>query len=433
MGLFKRCEHKGRNRDRCSDPWWGNFRGHRVSLAKWADRDVESKGEAEVALDEFKRLVRDAMQAGLSGATLKARLAAGLNAQPTKAQPLTFSEFADLYIERYVEMNKLKSESLIRYRMGAIKAFFDGRLLSEIRTGDIEDFLADMRKPVTEGTGKDATQWTRMPATINRYRSQLVQMFNWAVTRDYLERTPFNKTGVRQTLVKALLEDNARTRRLSPDEERRLLAGASPQLKLLITSALYTGMRRGEMMALTWADLAARPGWIRLRGTTTKSKKTRWVPVLSNVQAVFDFLKLDANGDEKPAEGHVFSNEVGEPVKSFRTAWEKALKRSKIRDYHWHDLRHEYASRLAESGVPLVQVKELLGHASIVTTERYNTNRAERLHAAVQVLNPVTNGGSDQPSHTEPDAENDDATGVSHSLHSNEGPQIDPAVASRIF
>jgi integrase len=404
-----------------------------VSLGKWADRDITTKSEAEDALGEFKRLVRDAMQAGLSGNTLKARLAAGLNAQPTKAQPLTFSEFADLYMERYVEMNKLKSADLIRYRMGAIKAFFGNRLLSEIRTGDVEDFLADLRKPVTEGKGEQATTWVRMPATINRYRSQLVQMFNWAVTRDYLERTPFNKTGVRQTLVKALPEDNARTRRLSADEEKRLLAEASPQLKLLITTALYTGMRRGEMMALTWADLAALPGWIRLRGTTTKSKKTRWVPVLSNVQAVFDFLKLDANGDEKPAEGHVFSNEVGEPVKSFRTAWEKALTRANIRDYHWHDLRHEYASRLVESGRPMAHVQELLGHKSIVTTERYNTNRQEQLRATAQMLDPLMNGRSSEPASTQTDAENDDATEVSHSLHSDEATKIDPTRTERIF
>ncbi len=129
----------------------------------------------------------------------------------------------------------------------------------------------------------------------------------------------------------------------------------------------------------------------------------------------------------------MFSNEVGEPVKSFRTAWEKALTRAKIRDCHWHDLRHEYASRLAESGVPLVQVKELLGHASIVTTERYNTNKAESLHAAVQVLKPTTNGGSDGPTSTQTDAENEDATEVSHSLHSDEATKIDPASTDRIF
>lgn len=53
---------------------------------------------------------------------------------------------------------------------------------------------------------------------------------------------------------------------------------------------------------------------------------------------------------------------------------------------HWHDLRHEYASRLVERGVPLAQVRDLLGHASIVTTERYDNQRLEALQAAATRL-----------------------------------------------
>ena len=53
---------------------------------------------------------------------------------------------------------------------------------------------------------------------------------------------------------------------------------------------------------------------------------------------------------------------------------------------HWHGLRHEYASRLVERGVPLAQVRDLLGHASILTTERYDNQRLEALQAAVKRL-----------------------------------------------
>ena len=53
---------------------------------------------------------------------------------------------------------------------------------------------------------------------------------------------------------------------------------------------------------------------------------------------------------------------------------------------HWHDLRHEYGSRLVEHGVPLSQVRDLLGHASIVTTERYDNQQLERLQVAAGKL-----------------------------------------------
>ncbi len=106
----------------------------------------------------------------------------------------------------------------------------------------------------------------------------------------------------------------------------------------------------------------------------------------------------------------MFSNEVGELVRSFRSAWlttvlkahgikprwrKKANYKQLTEDcveafqginLHWHDLRHEYASRLVERGVPLSQVRDLLGHASIATTERYDNQRLEALQAAAGSL-----------------------------------------------
>lgn len=88
--------------------------------------------------------------------------------------------------------------------------------------------------------------------------------------------------------------------------------------------------------------------------------------------------------------------------KYFRTAWENALIRAGIapskhvrtqkpelklaEPIRWHDLRHEYASRLVEPGMPLSQVRDLMGHASIITTERYDTQRLETLDQAARKL-----------------------------------------------
>jgi integrase len=139
-------------------------------------------------------------------------------------------------------------------------------------------------------------------------------------------------------------------------------------------------MRRGEMLALRWADIDARPGWIRLRGETTKSRKTRWVPIgTSRLKAVLEFLRIDGAGKSKAPDVAVFSNAAGEPVRCFERAWRSAMRAGGIQDFRWHDLRHEYASRLVERGVPLSQVRDLLGHASIVATERYDNQTPEAL------------------------------------------------------
>ena len=148
-----------------------------------------------------------------------------------------------------------------------------------------------------------------------------------------------------------------------------------------------------------------------LRGPTTKNRRTRLVPIgTKRLLAVLEWLRLDVEGRQKPDDAPVFSNEVGELVRSFRSAWlttvlkahgvkphwrKKASYRQLTEDYveafqainlHWHDLRHEYASRLVERGVPLSQVRDLLGHASITTTERYDNQRLEALQAAAGTL-----------------------------------------------
>jgi integrase len=164
------------------------------------------------------------------------------------------------------------------------------------------------------------------------------------------------------------------------------------------------------MLALRFSDIDWKRRVITLRGATTKSRRTRVVPIgTSRLLAVLEWLRLDSTGGHKSDEVPVFSNELGERVKTFKRAWQVAMLKAhgidprwrkgsykdltpagqqRLREInlHWHDLRHEYASRLVERGVPLAQVRDLLGHASIVTTERYDNQRLEALQAAVARL-----------------------------------------------
>ena len=277
--------------------------------------------------------------------------------------------------------------------------------LSRIKTADIEDFIADLRKPRVVSRQENRTLSAE---SINRTIELLRHMLNWAVGREYLDRTAFRRGT--ETLIRKLPEDNRRRRRLTEDEETRLLAVAPPFLRSMIVTALDTGMRQGEMLALRFGDIDWSRQLLILRGVTTKSRKTRVVPIsTTRLRAVLDWLRLDAAGEKKADETLVFSDEAGEPVGRFRTAWVTAvLKAHGVKpewksygwtaltpachqefrriNLHWHDLRHEYASRLVERGVPLAQVRDLLGHASITTTERYDNQTLENLQAAVLKL-----------------------------------------------
>jgi integrase len=393
MGLYKLCDHRGRARDRCEHQWWGCFRGRRVSLEKWANREIRNKDEATSVLEQLRQAVREG--------TFDER---GL--QPPCESDLTFAKLAERYKERHVAARKLALARSIDYRLKPILQRFGDRELSAIKTADIEDFIADLQRPAATGRKQGRVL---SPASVNRTIELMRHMMNWAVGREYIERTPFRRGT--ETLIRKLREDNQRRRRLTELEEARLLAAAPPLLRSMIIAALDTGMRRGEMLALRFADIDFKRGLIVLRGATTKSGKTRLVPIATErLRAVLEWLQLDAAGDKKPAEARVFSNEIGDPVGSFRTAWVntvlkahdvevKWVKGSGWRnlatacheafrriDLHFHDIRHEYASRLVERGVPLAQVRDLLGHASITTTERYDNQKLETLQAAAARL-----------------------------------------------
>ncbi len=398
MGLYKLCEHKGRNRDRCEHPWWGSFRGVRVSLTKWANREIRSKAEAGAVLDEM----RMAMRAG----TFDAR---GLAAP--KVGPMTFRELAEIYREQHVIPKRLAMGKNYTWSVKPFVDRFGDRALGDIRTADVQDFIADLRKPrAVHRRGVRVLS----PSAVNRIVDLLRHMLNWAVGRELLTSTPFKRGS--ETLIKKFQEDNKRRRRIDEREEAALLAQAPTHIQALIVAAIDTGMRSGEMLALRFADIDLERGLITLRGETTKSRKTRLVPIsTTRLREVFAWLRRDVDVNPKPLETRVFSNEVGEPYRLFHRMWQSIVLKAhghtptwnprlnyqglsdesqetfRRINLRWHDLRHEYASRLVEHGV-VAQVRDLLAHASITTTERYDNQtlaepagRVGEARATVQV------------------------------------------------
>jgi hypothetical protein len=162
---------------------------------------------------------------------------------------LTFRQFADIYKEPHLVAKKLATGKTIDYRLKPIAEYFGDRLLADIRTADVEDFIADLRKPRFAGRRKMPR--ILAPASINRTIELLRHMMTWAVGRAYIDRTPFRRGT--ETLVRKLREDNQRRRRVSEDEEGRLLAVAPPLLRSMIIAALDTSMRQREILgALVW-------------------------------------------------------------------------------------------------------------------------------------------------------------------------------------
>jgi integrase len=181
--------------------------------------------------------------------------------------------------------------------------------------------------------------------------------------------------------VRLYREDSARTRFLTDDEGANLLACCGPQLKPLVVAAINTGFRASELPSLTRQDIDFRRGVISVRAGYVKNGEARSVPMNDTLTIVLKSAKVnDAKGERD------FRNQRGQPYRSYRNAFERAVSQAGIQNFTFHDLRHTFASRLVMAGVDLATVKELMGHKHIAMTLRYAHLSSDHKQAAVKKL-----------------------------------------------
>ena len=143
----------------------------------------------------------------------------------------------------------------------------------------------------------------------------------------------------------------------------------------VVLLALNTGLRRGELLSLTWADVDLDARMLTVRAENAKSGRQRYIPL--NTEAHGVLAKWES---QTGAAGRVFD------VASVKKSWMKLLTSAHIEGFRFHDLRHHFASKLVRAGVDLNVVRELLGHASITMTLRYAHLCPGTLAAAVAKL-----------------------------------------------
>jgi len=145
----------------------------------------------------------------------------------------------------------------------------------------------------------------------------------------------------------------------------------------MVVLACNTGLRRGELWNLTWGAVDLRRKMLTVHGKGAKSGQTRHIPL--NRSAV-DTLKSHRGAVAPMPTVPVFGRAT------FRKSWGKVLKDAKIENFRFHDLRHDFASRLVMAGVPLNTVRELMGHSSLEMTLIYAHLSPDNLRAAVDLI-----------------------------------------------
>ncbi len=174
-------------------------------------------------------------------------------------------------------------------------------------------------------------------------------------------------------LVRRPIIRNERSRRLTGDEEQRLLdgcdAGQIPFLKTLVILAIETGMRRGEILGLKWSDISHNRRVLTL--LLTKNGSGREVPLSQRAFNALTTWRDAAN----PNEQRVFPMAPG----TLEQAWRRLLARSNVKALRFHDLRHEGVSRLFERGLNMIEVSCISGHKELRMLKRYTHLSADDL------------------------------------------------------
>jgi integrase len=218
-------------------------------------------------------------------------------------------------------------------------------------------------------------------ATSNLSLAVLKKVFNLGMRWDLTNTNPATK-------VKPFKVPRGRMRFLLREEQEDLLKVCKKDLKDVVLVAMRTGMRRGELLGLRKKDVDFRRNFIYLE--KTKSGTHRQIPMTPEVREVMTRLAFGHTDDDL-----LFRNRAGEPYVDLRTAFKTALSRAEIKEFHFHDLRHTYASDMVMSGVSIFVVSKLLGHSSVQTTMIYahlalNHNKAE-MERYDRYLHPATN------------------------------------------
>jgi len=179
-----------------------------------------------------------------------------------------------------------------------------------------------------------------------------------------------------------------RRRYLEESEIGRLLGSCrksrNPYLAAIVTVALNTGMRKSEILDLTWERIDLSTGRFTLY--RTKSGKPRGVPMN---QAVYDVL-VALQPEAALRTGLVFRRSAERAWGQIRTAFTTALERAEIKGFRFHDLRHTAASHMVMRGASLKDVQEILGHSDLKTTTRYAHLSPAHLRATVDRLDGLT-------------------------------------------
>jgi integrase len=288
---------------------------------------------------------------------------------------MTFDELTEWYLA-LEKVKELASYDIIKIKLNIFNSEFGNRLVSEIKPVDLENYQA---KRKSQG---------KAPATIDQEIRKVKAMIFKGFDNDIVGGSTV-KTFKR---VKKLLKpgSDVRDRILNKNEFEALKKHSSGHTYGTIMMGYYTGMRKGEILNLTWDKVKLQTRMIHLEPEDTKDKERRNIPICDEL---FEMLVSLPNRIQKTDnDNHVFQFH-GKPVGDIRTGLKKACDKAKIKygrfvkgGFIFHDLRHTFNTNMRKAGVQESVIMDVTGHSTREMFDRYNTIDEDDTRKAVDQM-----------------------------------------------
>lgn len=289
-------------------------------------------------------------------------------------KPIPFSRFVN---ERYLPWMETRRErntylSAI-YSCKHLIKFFKETPLSRLDNKMIEEYIKQRKNKVK-------------PRTVNIELTCLGHIFKRAIEEKYyFKENPFNR-------IEKLKVPRKNPRFLSPEEMQKLWKNATPWTRIFIVVASHSGMRAGEVSNLRWYDIQWNRNIIQVK--LTKTNREREIPMDTILRKTLlwfkenyiDFRRMIVIPRTPAQMEYVFCDINGKKIYKFHKAFNRAKEKAGLKNITVHTLRHTYASHLANKGIPLLTIRELLGHTDIKTTTIYSHLANGHLQNAVKQI-----------------------------------------------
>ncbi|MCP3664488.1 MAG: site-specific integrase, partial [Gammaproteobacteria bacterium] len=299
----------------------------------------------------------------------------GAHIKRSPSESITITASLDRYLAEVTPTKRPSTQIAEKNRAKQLKKSLGGYSLTSV----LPDVVANYRdERLAEG---------KSPSTVRLELAMLGHLYTTAI-KEWGLGLVYNPVAS----IRRPAPPPGRNRRLSWSETRRLLkacdAHSNPMLAWIARVALYTGMRRGEVISLTRDQVDLGRRIVRLN--ETKNGSARTVPLSKRAVRV---LRQALSNPVQPADTSlIFFGDPGRDGKRrpYQTnrMWAEALIRANIVNLRFHDLRHEAVSRLVERGLSDQEVAAISGHKSMQMLKRYTHLRAEDLVARLDEVRP---------------------------------------------